>query len=212
MKKMPKSKNGPRSNFSFLPFDLRFRIIGMIQDGCTASVIAADPEVVKAFDALGSSFNRATMTRIKKSKEYRDWSNQRRQEKESFDADRLTSAILKENASLDTISEQTKVALLKALSDLSNLAELSDENRIKALRSITQSVTLLSSQAKDNRIAELKRKLDEQHDRFEAAEKEWQAREAELLARIAGLEGSRQAAKGMTPETLKQVEEKIKLL
>ena len=161
MKKMPKSKNGPRSNFSFLPFDLRFRIIGMIQDGCTASVIAADPEVVKAFDALGSSFNRATMTRIKKSKEYRDWSNQRRQEKESFDADRLTSAILKENASLDTISEQTKVALLKALSDLSNLAELSDENRIKALRSITQSVTLLSSQAKDNRIDSLNRKLRE---------------------------------------------------
>ena len=58
----------------------------------------------------------------------------------------------------------------------------------------------------------MKRKLDEQHDRFEASEKEWQAREAELLARIAGLEGSKQAASGMSKETLAEVEDKIKLL
>ena len=67
MKKMPKSKNGPRSNFSFLPFALRFRVIGMIQDGCTAAAIGADPEVAKAYARLGGAFNRATLTRIRKS-------------------------------------------------------------------------------------------------------------------------------------------------
>ena len=76
-KKMPRSKNGPRSNFSFLPFELRFRIIGMIQDGFTAGAIAAVPEVREAFSSLGSSFNRATMTRIKKSAEYKEISAKR---------------------------------------------------------------------------------------------------------------------------------------
>ena len=184
MKNMPKSKNGPRSNFSFLPFDLRFRIIGMIQDGRTAASIAADPEVAGAYKALGSTFNRATMTRIKKSKEYREWSQRRLKEKESFDSDRLTSALLKENASLETISDQAKVSLMKALSDLS---DLSDESRIKALRSLAQSVAALTNPAKDNRIASLLRKLDEKEAQFRSAEEEWKTREAELLAEIAEL-------------------------
>ena len=212
MKNMPKSKNGPRSNFSFLPFDLRFRIIGMIQDGYTASAIAGDPEVAGAYESLGSKFNRATMTRIKKSREYREWSLRRLKEKENFAADRLTSAILKENASLETISDQAKVTLMKALSELSDLSDLSDESRIKALRSLAQSVAALTNPAKDNRIAELMRKLHEKDAQIRASEEEWKAREAELLARIAELEGSRKADTGMSRETLEEVEEKIKLL
>ena len=39
---MAKSKNGPRSNFSLLPFELQYKIIAMIQDGATFATIAAD--------------------------------------------------------------------------------------------------------------------------------------------------------------------------
>lgn len=221
MKKMPRSKNGPRSNFSFLPFELRFRIIGMIQDGFTAGAIAAVPEVRDAFSSLGSSFNRATMTRIKKSAEYKEISAKRSARKAAEYDDRILTALLKENASCDTIAEQTKVALLRALSDLSNLlatakqredgSDLSDtSDKIKALRQITQSVAALSDQHKDNQLAALRRKLAEKDALLSAAETEWKAREAELLVRIAELENN--TASGMSAETLERVEEKIRLL
>ena len=200
-KKMPRSKNGPRSNFSFLPFELRFRIIGMIQDGFTAGAIAAVPEVRDAFSSLGSSFNRATMTRIKKSAEYKEISAKRSARKAAEYDDRILTALLKENASCDTIAEQTKVALLRALSD---------ESKIKALRQITQSVAALSDQHKDHQIAVLRQKLAEKEQQLQCAENEWQAREAELLVRIAELENN--TSSGMSAETLERVEEKIKLL
>ena len=211
MKKMPRSKNGPRSNFSFLPFELRFKIISMIQDGFTAVAISSDQEVKKAFSILGSSFNRATMTRIKKSAEYKEISAKRSARKAAVYDDRISTALLKENASCDTIAEQTKVALLKALSDLSDLSDMSSfSDKVKALRQITQSVAALSDQSKDNRILALQKKLAERDELFEVAEKEWQNREAELLARIAALESSSVA--GMSEETLADVEEKIKLM
>ena len=56
------------------------------------------------------------------------------------------------------------------------------------------------------------RKLRENEAQHQAAETEWRNREAELLARIAELEGSRKAAAGMSEETLAAVENKIKLL
>ena len=88
------------------------------------------------------------------------------------------------------------------------MSDLSD--RVKTIRQLVQSVTALSSQQKDNRIAELQRKLAEKDAVFTAAEAEHRAREAELLARIAELENG--STTGMSKETLSQVEEKIKLL
>ena len=210
MKKMPRSKNGPRSNFSFLPFELRFKIISMIQDGYTANAICADSEVKNAFAALGSSFNRATMTRIKKSAEYKEISAKRSARKAAVYDDRVSTALLKENASLDTIAEQTKVALLRALSDLSDLSDMSDESKVKSLRQIVQSVSELSNSHKDNKIAQLQKKIEEKDNLIAAIENEWQNREAELLARVAALESSTVA--GMSEETLADVEEKIKLM
>ena len=218
MKKMPRSKNGPRSNFSFLPFELRFKIIGMIQDGCTSSAIASDPEVKHAFSSLGSTFNRATMTRIKKSAEYKEISAKRSARKAAEYDDRILTALLKENASCDTIAEQTKVALLRALSDLSNLlatakqredgADLSDtSDKIKALRQITQSVAALSDQHKDNQIAVLRQKLAEKDALFSAAETEWKAREAELLVRIDVLE--KQVPKLESSEVARAMDQKF---
>ena len=62
---------------------------------------------------------------------------------------------------------------------------MSDEARVKALRSLTQSVTALSSQGKDRRIAELQRKLESKDAQLRASEEEWKAREAELEYQLA---------------------------
>ena len=182
---MATSKNGPRSNFSLLPFEIQFRIIAMLQDGATFGAIAADPEIRTAYERRGMKLTPPAISRLKQSKQYREWSAQRLKEQASFTADRLATELLKENNSLDTIAEQTKVALLKALSDLS---DLSDESRVKALRSVAQSVTAISSQAADRKIAALQKKLSEKEAQVQAAEAAWKAREAELLARIADLE------------------------
>lgn len=194
-KNMPRSKNGPRSNFSFLPFALRFRVIGMIQDGYTAESIGKDEEVKKAYAAMGSSFNRASMTRIKKSAEYKELAVKRAKRKSAEESDALAAILLKENGSIENVAEQTKAALLQSLSDLLATAEgdeagsdLSDMEKVKALRDITQSVLAITSQEKDNRIASLLCKLSQKDARIEASEKEWKNREAELLYTISELE------------------------
>lgn len=184
---MPRSKNGPRSNFSMLPFPLRFRIIGMVHDGCTAEAIGSDPEVSAAFAKLGSSFNRATLTRLKKSREYKEITAKRAASQTAAYQDRLTAAILSENASIDTIAERTKVELLKTMSELSDLSDLSDEDKVKALQTLSRSVTAIADQSKDNTIAELRQKLNECKRLAAAAEAEHAARCAELECEAASL-------------------------
>ncbi len=209
---MSKANNGPRSKFSVLPHQARWRAYNLILDGATLRALLSDPELGNALKLAGITLNAPNLTRIKQSKEFAEFAKMRREHLMGRERDLMLTAIAQDTGTADSMSDQVKVKLLAVLDELTDLPDLADEDKVKAVRSLAQSLTQLSNTAKDNRIAELKRKLDEQHDRFEAAEKEWQSREAELLARIAGLEGSRQAAKGMTPETLKQVEEKIKLM
>lgn len=209
---MSKANNGPRSKFSVLPHQARWRAYNLILDGATLRALLADPELGNALKLAGITLNAPNLTRIKQSKEFAEFAKMRREHLMGRERDLMLTAIAQDTGTADSMSDQVKVKLLAVLDELTDLPDLADEDKVKAVRSLAQSLTQLSNTAKDNRIAELKRKLDDQQDRFEAAEKEWQAREAELLARIAELEGSRQAAKGMTPETLKQVEEKIKLM
>ena len=114
---MAKSKNGPRSNFSLLPFELQYKIIAMIQDGATFATIAADSEIAEAYRSRGLKLTAPAISRLKKSEQYKAWTDQRLKERSSFTADRLTTAFLRENDSLDTIAEQTKVALLKLVQE-----------------------------------------------------------------------------------------------
>lgn len=211
--------NGPRSSFSFLPFEVRYRICCLLHDGATFAAIAAVPEIAKAYKALGLKLTAPAVSRIKKSAEYREIVSRRSARQNAEYNDRLTAAFCKENDSADTIAETAKVALLKALSDLSNLlatakrsedgSDMSDpSDKISSLRHIAQSVAALSNQTKDNRIAELQKRLAEKETQLEAAEAEWRAREAELLAQIAGQEKET----GLSSDTLAEVEEKIKLL
>ncbi len=183
---MAKSKNGPRSNFSLLPFELQYKIISMIQDGATFATIAADSEIAEAYRSRGLKLTAPAISRLKKSEQYKAWTDQRLKERSSFTADRLTTAFLRENDSLDTIAEQTKVALLKLVQEC--VAGAEDTKEVERL---VRSAATLSNTAKDNQIAELKRKLEDFRQRFDASEKEWQAREAELEVKLAEQEKQR---------------------
>ena len=123
----------------------------------------------------------------------------------------MLSAIVRKTGALESMTDQVRCKLLDAMTELADLSGLSDDERIKAVRSLAQSVSSISNPAKDSRIADLTRKLREKESQHQAAEAEWKNREAELLARIAELEVPQKTA-GMTKETLEEVEDKIKLL
>lgn len=153
---MVKSKNGPRSNFSLLPFEIQYKVIAMLQDGATFAAISTDPEIAGAYRKRGLKLAPPGISRLRKSAQYREWSAQRLKERSSIMCDRLTTAMLRENDSLDTIAEQTKVALLKVVQEC--VAGAEDTKEVERL---VRSAATLSNTAKDNRIDSLNRKLRE---------------------------------------------------
>ena len=81
-------------------------------------------------------------------------------------------------------------------------------SRAKHLRTLSQTLLALSNSAKDEKIADLRRKLDEK-DRVIA---DLKARIAELEAQIAAENSDHRSATGISREKLAEVEEQIKLL
>ena len=156
---------GPRSNFSMLPFSLRLKIIFMIDDGATFEAVSSDPEIAAEYKKRGLRLTAPAMSGIKKSQEYREMTAKRRQKQLADQSEQITTALLRDAGELDTVSDQVKVALLR-----------------KEVERLVRSAVNLSNPAKDNQIAEWKRKWREEHDLRLAAEKEHAAREAELLA------------------------------
>ena len=203
---------GPRSKFSFLPQQLRWHAYSLLLDGATLKSLQDDPVLGEAMDRAGFTLNSSNLKRIRKSHEFAEFSRMRQKFLETKYSDMMLSAIVKRSGVLESMTDQARCKLLETLSGLADLSGLPDEERIKALRSLSQSVAALSNPARDGRIADLRRKLRGKETLHQAAESEWKAREAELLARIAELEGGRKAASGMTRETLAEVEDKIKLL
>ena len=183
-----KTYNGPRSKFSLLPHQIRWRAYNLLSDGATLKALTADADIKDALARAGMKLSSANLAGIRKSKEYADFRDMRRKHLEAKQKDMMLTAIAQGTGTLESMTDQARVRLMEALSDLSNLSDLSDESRIKALRSLAQSVAALTNPAKDNRIVDLLRKLRDKELQHRAAEAEWKNREAELLARIAELE------------------------
>ena len=174
---------GPMSNFSMLPAALGWKIIFMIDDGATFEAVANDPEIAGEYKKRGLRLTAPAMSGIKKSKEYQEVTAARRRKQLADRSSQLTTALLRDAGTLETVSDQARVKLIQALSDLSDLPEnsdLSDGDRVKALRSLAQSVAALTNPTKDNQIADLKRKLREKDDEIEAKNAEIERLKAEL--------------------------------
>lgn len=169
---------GPRSNFSMLPFPLRLKIIFMIDDGATFEAVSSDPEIAGEYRKRGLRLTAPAMSGIKKSQEYREMTAKRRQKQLADQSEQITTALLRDAGELDTVSDQVKVALLRLVQDCVR----ANPDDTKEVERLVRSAVNLSNPAKDNQIAEWKRKWREEHDLRLAAEKEHAAREAELLA------------------------------
>ena len=167
---------GPRSNFSMLPFSLRLKIIFMIDDGATFEAVSSDPEIAAEYKKRGLRLTAPAMSGIKKSQEYREMTAKRRQKQLSDQSEQITTALLRDAGELDTVSDQVKVALLRLVQDCVK----ANPDDTKEGERLVRSAVNLSNPAKDNQIAELKRKLREKDDEIEAKNAEIERLKAEL--------------------------------
>ena len=173
------SKTGPRSNFSLLEFPVRFKLIRLLHDGATCEAIAADPEIAAAYAARGLKLTRSALSRIKSCREYKEITAQRLKAAQSHEADRLAAAVLHEQQATHAIGEQAALELMTAIRSNIGLAE-----DTKEVERLVRCVAALTNPAKDNHIAELKRKLREKDDEIEAKNAEIERLKAEHKAEI----------------------------
>lgn len=203
------SGGGHRSKVSMLPLDARIRIYSLIQDGATLAALLADHEVAEALARTGSTLNGANLTRIRKSREYQTFAKQRREKMEALFCDRMETELIRDTDEVGTIADQSKVLLLKAMRDLANMSGLQDpEERIKALRSLAQSVATLNNDS-------LRKSLESERERRRQKEAEIEELKAEIAAlkvENQELKTGKKLAGGLSEETLKAVEEKMKML
>ena len=158
-KKIPPSPRKPSGNV-ILPYAVRYRICAMIQDGAAAEAIAEDPEIKGGCERIGKTLPLSAITRIKRSPEYQEIASRRTAFRQELEKEALTAIMLKESGAAEHIADSIKIALLKSISSLTDLSSLTeDEDKIKAIRSLSQSVTALSNAAKDRTIQELKSRL-----------------------------------------------------
>lgn len=169
------SKTGPRSNFSLLEFPVRFKLIRLLHDGATCEAIAADPEIAAAYAARGLKLTRSALSRIKSCREYKEITAQRLKAAQSHEADRLAAAVLHEQQATHAIGEQAALELMTAIRSNIRLAE-----DTKEVERLVRCVAALTNPAKDNQIAELKRKLREKDDEIESKNAEIERLKAEL--------------------------------
>jgi predicted RNase H-like nuclease (RuvC/YqgF family) len=195
---------GSRSKISLLPHQVRWRIYNLMLDGATLKSLLADPEIDAALALAGFTLNDHNLSFARKSREFTDFVQMRRKYLERKYKDMMSAAIAKGAGALESMTEQTRCKLMENLSELADLSGLPDEERIKAVRSLTQSVASLSNPVKDSQIAELKRKLIE-------LEKENEALQAEI-ANLKAATDQDPAGRGLSENAIRQAEEKIKLL
>jgi len=164
-----KRSYGSRSKISLLPHQVRWRIYNLMLDGATLKSLLADPEIDAALALAGFTLNDHNLALARKSREFTDFVQMRRKYLERKYKDMMSAAITHGAGALESMTEQTRCKLMETLSELADLSDLPDEERIKAVRSLSQSVAALSNAAKDNRIAELMRKLRENEAQHQAA-------------------------------------------
>ena len=195
---------GSRSKISLLPHQVRWRIYNLMLDGATLKSLLADPEIDAALALAGFTLNDHNLAFARKSREFTDFVQMRRKYLERKYKDMMSAAITRGAGALESMTEQTRCKLMENLSELADLSDLPDEERIKAVRSLSQSVASLSNPVKDSQITELKRRLAD-------LEKENEALQAEI-ANLKNATDQDPAGHGLSENAIRQAEEKIKLL
>lgn len=193
-----KKGRGPRSNFSLLPFPLRFKLIQLLHDGATFEAIQKESDIREGYARLGISLTRSALSRIKQSKEYREITALRLKAIQAHEADRITSALIHEQDLTGTIGEQAALELMNSIR--SNIALAEDTREVERL---VRCAVALTNSARDR-----------ENDRLKSEIERLKEENAALTRRIADLQedGAARTQGGLSEEALAKAEEKIKIM
>ena len=195
---------GCRSKFSFLPQRVRWHAYNLLLDGATLKSLLADRVISEALEKNGFTLNFENLKHVRRSREFAEFVRVRQKYLDEKYRDMMLTAIASGSGAMESMTDQTRCKLMETLSELADLSDLPDEERIKAVRSLSQSLASLSNSAKDRQIVELQRKLAEKDAEI--------ARLADSLARLEAEEEKKPGEAGLSEEAIRQAEEKIRLL
>ena len=203
---------GPRSNYSRLPQSIRSRILYLRHDGADYEEIRKDPEVAEACRERGFTLNNSTFLSNAFKRDLADFSERARTDEAARRADKIAQSVIQSDNSLEDLTDVARYELGKEIRKaLADLPDDDDGSRIKALKSLAQSIAAVSGQHQADRIAALKRQVDDLKRQSEADKAAWTKRESELLKRIADLENTPGNA-GLSRETLENIEHQVKII
>ena len=194
----------PRNNYAKLPWAIRKRVLRLLFDGAEYEAIRRDPEVAAA---RGLTLHNTTFAAVRNSDDYRNYESALMETDKRTGKFKWASEALKTTAGLHDIANVAQLSLLEQLRDL---AESSDADPSDLLR-LTTAITKIKESAENDKLSDLKRKLREKDDEIESKNAEIERLKAEHKAEIEQLKGGAKN-KGVSEETMREVEEKIGLL
>lgn len=201
--------SGPRNNYSRLPWAIRCRILNLLWDGAEYDEIRRDPEVAAACAERDLTLHNATFLAVRKCEEYKEFGRKAMSFKAAQDADRIAAGVLNASGAQADLTDVARYEISRAVREILGDDDGEPGSRAKHLRTLAQTLLALSNSAKDEKIADLRRKLDEKDRSI-----------ADLKAKIAELENALAAATaetgaaqtGISREKLAEVEGQIKML
>lgn len=197
----------PRNNYAKLPWEIRKRVLHLLFDGAEYESIRRDPEVAAACAARGLTLHNTTFAAVRNSDDYRKYESALMETNKRTGKFKWASEALKTTAGLHDIANVAQLSLLEQLRDL---AESSDADPSDLLR-LTNAITKIKESAENDKLSELKRRLREKDEEIESKNAEIERLKAEHKAEIEQLKGGAKN-KGVSEETMREVEEKIGLL
>lgn len=155
----------------------------------------------------GLTLHNTTFAAVRNSDDYRNYESALMETDKRTGKFKWASEALKTTAGLHDIANVAQLSLLEQLRDL---AESSDADPSDLLR-LTTAITKIKESAENDKLSDLKRKLREKDDEIESKNAEIERLKAEHKAEIEQLKGGAKN-KGVSEETMREVEEKIGLL
>ncbi len=197
-----------RNNLMRHPAAIRFRVYALHYEGKTVAEINADPAVAESVRLTGYRLHGNTLTAAfrRSNAEYTRYVAAREQMLASHEGDRIAQQVIAESSALDTVTDVARYELAREIAELIRTGpgitgtgdDAVAEDPVERVERLTRSLATISKSEVDKHKKELAR--------LEAENEKLRSQIAELLAA-----GSAKKA-GLSPETIKNIEEQSGLL
>lgn len=186
---------GPRNNLTWHPAKVRYRVYALHYEGCSAAQINADPAVAASVAKTGYRLHNNTLAAAWRSAEYKRYAAGRDKTFAAVEGEQIAQRVLEDVGALSSVTDVARYELAREIRELIGAAPDEGESAVERVERLTRSLATVTR---------------DETARLKAENAELKAQIAELEAKLAGV--GRNTSKGITEETLREVEERIGLL